>query len=177
MKIIAIPLLLASSSLIHPLTAQSEDCFFSNIGTRIGIDAEEHVSLSSYEVYSNVDLNWSWSLSENLRLDLSIETALGALTGENEKAAYGRIAPLAELHYAELPVHVVFSSGPSLYSQSSFDDYDIGGNFHFTSSIGCNWALNETWAIGYRFQHTSNANLNKPNPGLDMHTVNIAYAF
>lgn len=177
MKTIAIPLLLAGSSLFSPLSAQTEDSFFSNIGIRMGVDAEENISLSSYEVYGTVELGWFWDLSENLRLDLDIETALGALTGENETAVYGRIAPLARLYYADLPVHLVFSSGPSFYSQDNYDDYDIGGNFHFTSSLGFNWDINEEWAIGYRFQHTSNADLDNPNPGLDMHTLNVAYTF
>lgn len=163
--------------LFHLSAADSGDPLFDDAGIRIGVDAENRVDLISYELFGTVDLDWSWNLSDRLTLDLDIETALGGLSGEGETAVYGRIAPVAELRMGDFPVTVVLSSGPSLYSEDTFDDYDIGGNFQFTSSIGLNWEFDDAWAVGYRFQHTSNADIDDPNPGLDMHTVSIAYTF
>ena len=168
----------ASLSGFLPLSAaDSGGSHFSDVGIRMGIDAEDRVDLVSYELFGTVDMDWSWNLSDGLRLDLDIETALGGLSGEGETAVYGRIAPVAELHMGDFPVTLVLSSGPSLYSEDAFDSYDIGGNFQFTSSFGLNWVFDDAWSVGYRFQHTSNAGIDDPNPGLEMHTVSIAYTF
>jgi hypothetical protein len=150
---------------------------FNELGARLGTDAESRVDLLSYEVFGTVALEWSWALSDNLQFNIDFETALGGLSGEGETAVYARIAPIASLHLTDFPVSLVISSGPSLYSDSTFGDYDMGGNFHFTSSVGLNCALTETWAVAYRFQHSSNAHLNKTNPGLDMHTLSVGYKF
>ena len=159
------------------VAAQSAEGVYSDAGIRIGMDGENRIDLMSYEVFGTIDLGWMWDLSENIRLDLDIETAIGALSGEGETAVYGRIAPVAEFYYDDCPVSLTLSSGPSVYSEDTFDRYDIGGNFQFTSSAGLNWELNDFWTIGYRFQHTSNGHMSSPNPGLDMHTLSAAYTF
>jgi hypothetical protein len=160
-----------------PLLAESGDGFFSNAGLRIGVDTESSVNLSSYELYGTSESLWSWELTENLNADLQLETAIGVLTGEGETAAYVRFAPVLEVSADDFPVSFILSSGPTLYSQATFDQYDLGGNIHFTSSIGLNWNTYENWTLGYRFQHTSNANLRDPNPGLEMHTLSLERSF
>jgi hypothetical protein len=177
MKLMTLAFFALLSALLSTAAAQEKTSLFSDVGIRLGTDAESKVDLVSYELFGTVDMDWSWNLSDKLRLDLDIEAAIGGLSGEGETAVYGRIAPVAGLHFGDFPVKVVLSSGPSLYSEDTFDHYDIGGNFHFTSNIGLNWAFDDAWAIGYRFQHTSNADINDPNPGLDMHTIHIAYTF
>lgn len=156
---------------------QSQESCLADLGVRVGVDTESKVNLVSYELFNTLDTSWSWTLSEGLHLNLDIEVAIGGLSGEGETAIYGRVAPVAELHFGDSPLSLVLSSGPSLYSEDNFDNLNIGGHFQFTSSLGFNWQINDVWAIGYRFQHTSNANLNDPNPGLDMHTANIAFSF
>lgn len=158
---------------------QAEDCFFNSCqaGFRVGFDAENTVSLNSYEIFSTIDSPWSWELSDSITADINFEAALGALTGEGETAGYIRFAPALEISFGDFPVSVVMSSGPSLYSEDTFDQYDMGGNFHFTSSIGLEWEMCENWSLNYRFQHTSNADINDPNPGLDMHTVGLVWKY
>lgn len=177
MKLTTTILLAICINSLIPLAAQSKNPLFSNAGLRVGIDAENEINLVSYELFGTFDMDWSWQLSQHIRLDLDIETALGGLSGESKTAAYGRIAPVAEFHFGDFPISLTFSSGPSLYSEDTFDKYDIGGTFQFTSSLGFDWALNKDWSLGYRFQHTSNADLEYPNPGLDMHTFHIAHTF
>ena len=177
MRFVATLLFVYASSLAQTLSAQSGESLFSDAGIRVGVDTESRVDLVSYELFGTLDMDWSWNLSESLRLDLDIETAVGGLSGEGETAMYARVAPVAHLHLDDMPISLVLSAGPSLYSEDSFDGYDIGGSFQFTSSVGLDWAFDDAWAVGYRYQHTSNAHLNEPNPGLDMHTVSIAYTF
>ncbi len=177
MKTVTVSILASLVGALSSLAAQSENSIFSDVGIRLGVDAENRVNLVSYEIFGTLDMDWSWNLNESIRLDLAVETAIGGLSGEGETAVYGRVAPVAEIQFGNFPVTLVLSSGPSLYSEDTFDQYDIGGNFQFTSGLGLNWEFDDAWAIGYRFQHTSNADIGDPNPGLDMHTVSIAYSF
>lgn len=159
------------------LPAQERDPFFQNAGLRFGQDLESNVNLQSYEIFCRIDTSLSWNLSENITLDLDIETAVGALTGEGDTAAYFRIAPLVEITFGDSPVSIVASAGPSFHSEDVFGSYDIGGAIQFTSSIGFNWRVCENWTVSYRFQHTSNATIEDPNPGLNMHTLGVSYKF
>ncbi|MBC8189973.1 MAG: hypothetical protein H8E75_06015 [Puniceicoccaceae bacterium] len=116
------------------LAAQGTESFFAEAGLRAGVDAERGINLVSYELFGEIDMDWSWNLSDSLRLNLNIETAIGGLYGESEHAVYGRMAPIAKLHLGDSPVTIVLSSGPSFYSKDTYDDYDIGGHFEFTTS-------------------------------------------
>lgn len=173
-----LPLTLLSLTILNT-QVHAEDCFLKphEAGFRIGFDSESNVSLNSYELYGTIDSPWSWELNDTITADLNFEAALGALTGEGETAGYIRIAPALEISFGDFPVSLVMSSGPSLYSEDTFDQYDMGGNFHFTSSIGLEWKMCENWALNYRLQHTSNADINEPNPGLDMHTIGIVWQY
>lgn len=170
-------LLVVACAMLSPVSAESGLSLFSEVGARVGFDAESRADLVSYEAFGIIDQDWSWNLSEDILLDLDIATAIGGLSGEGETAVYGHIGLIAEFSFGDLPISLILSSGPSLYSEDTFDDYDIGGNIQFTSAIGFEWQIDETWAIGYRFQHTSNADLNDPNPGLDMHAISLSHSF
>jgi hypothetical protein len=174
-SLVTICLLTALATL--SLSANASDFSFTNAAFRIGIDDENGLSLSSYEIYGTVDTPWNWSLTEKLRAEIDIEAGIGALTAEGETAGTLHIGPALELSYGECPVSLTLSTGPTVLSEDTFDDRDLGGHFHFTSGIGLNWQACEKWNVGYRYQHTSNANIDTPNPGLDMHTLSLSYTY
>lgn len=159
------------------LLATDDECIFQEIGLRVGLDDGQDISLRSYEVYATMDSPWNLEPTDSIKIDLDFETAFGALTGEGETAAYFRIGPVVEISFGDFPVMIVASSTPSLYSEDTFDKYDIGGHVQFNHSIGLAWDITETININYRYQHTSNAGLDEPNPGLDMHTLGIDFTF
>lgn len=161
---------IASAHEIH------EDSLFSEAGFRYSFDEEDNATLNGYEVYGLIDM-WSWTLTDSIRLDVDIMTAIGVLDGEGDTAVYGHIGPSAEISFGSSPVSLIISSGPSLYSEDEFGDYDIGGPIQFTSAIGFKWYVCEKWTIGYQFQHISNAHIYDPNPGIDMHAFNIGFRF
>ena len=164
---------LATSSLF----ATGEDCFLTNAGIRMGVDDENSLNLHSYEVYATIDSPWSWSLANNIEVNLSFEAALGMLTGDGATGAYTRVAPTLQVSFADFPIYLTVGSGPSFYSEDGYDDYDMGGHFHFTSRVGLGWDVSEQWSVNYGYQHTSNADFDEPNPGLDMHTLGLGYRF
>lgn len=56
---------------------------------------------------------------------------------------------------------------------------DMGGELQFRSHVGIGWYLDRErrFAVAYRVQHTSNARLETPNPGLDMQVISLSAAF
>ena len=60
---------------------------------------------------------------------------------------------------------------------SSFNDRDMGGNFHFTSfaALGAIFGPRDSAARSLRIQHTSNGGLNSTNPGVDVIGLNITF--
>lgn len=68
---------------------------------------------------------------------------------------------------------------PTLLSGTRFNGRDIGGNFHFTSSLalGTRFGRAEQYSLSLRAQHTSNGGLDSENPGLDMLGLTFAVEF
>ena len=162
---------------VTSLTAQEFDSFFKNAGFRYGMDMESEVNLRSYEAFFGIDTPWVGYPSENITLDVDLEASAGVIAGEGVTAAFFRIAPTAEFTFGDFPISLVASSGPSFYSDDTFGDFDIGGSLQFTSSIGFNWHVRENWTVSYLWQHTSNANIEDPNPGFNMHALSVSYQF
>jgi hypothetical protein len=88
-----------------------------------------------------------------------------------------RVAPLLDLSTEGFPVSLFVTTGPVLLTEDIFGDFDLGGYFHFASAIGLNWRLRDGWSVAYRIQHLSNAGIESPNPGLDLHLFRIARSF
>tara|TARA_B110000285_G_scaffold47777_1_gene53831 strand:- start:4555 stop:5097 length:543 start_codon:yes stop_codon:yes gene_type:complete len=173
-----IALTLISSSLLAAVSGtETPKSPFDTVGLRVAVEANTPVSLTSYELYETSAPRWEWDLTEKFNAGLGYEAAVGALAGEGEVAGYIHFGLNLELTHKDLPVALVLQSGPSLYSEDTFGDFDIGGNIQFTSSIGLNWQLCEAWAVEYRYQHTSNAGLEANNPGLEMHAFGLSHSF
>ena len=150
---------------------------FNTVGIRIGFDSDAKVSLTSYELYETSAPQWSWNLGEEMTTGIGYEAAIGALAGEGEVSAYIHFGFTLEFAHDALPVTLVLATGPSLYSEDTFGDFDIGGNVQLTSSAGLSWQVCEGWAVEYRYQHTSNAGLKSHNPGLNMHAFALSHNF
>ncbi len=165
------------SAAANAASSEKPESPFNTVGIRVGFDTDTTVSLTSYEIYETSDPQWSWDLGEKASTGIGYEAAVGALAGEGEVSAYIHFGVTLELAHEELPVTLVIATGPSLYSEDTFGNYDMGGNIQFTSSIGLNWQMCDDWAIEYRFQHTSNMGLKSQNPGLEMHAIGLSHSF
>lgn len=150
---------------------------WSDIGLRVGIDAENRVNVESYELIANLDSPWSWTVRDNFEIDLGFEFGLGALDGEGETGFLGHVGPAVEIEFGDFPLELIISSGPALLSEHEFDSLDLGGSFQFMSAVGFDYEITEAWTIGYRWLHISNAGLHDENPGMNLHALNASYAF
>lgn len=108
-----------------------------------------------------------------------LELAIGALSSENGNQPFVSLGPVWRLPLTQQATFIEFGFSPTLISESTIGGRDLGGNFHFTSSIafGATFGRRQQIALSIRAQHTSNGGLDDTNPGLDMFGINIAFSF
>ena len=156
----------------------AQDFSLESVGTRGGFSGED-TSKDFYqaELFANwrlpltLDLGKQWSLGT--RLDLTA----GWVTDRGEDAAIGSLGPSLVLRQESIPVALDVGLSPTLSSRHNFPEQNLGTTIQFTSHAGLEWKFAEHWSLGYRFQHMSNADLSKHNPGLNMHLFGLTYYF
>lgn len=69
--------------------------------------------------------------------------------------------------------------GAHLISSTELGDKRFGSRFQFGDHLGLGYRLGDAgaWDLSYRFQHHSNADIKKPNDGLDFHQIRLQYWF
>ncbi|HTH60432.1 MAG TPA: acyloxyacyl hydrolase [Paraburkholderia sp.] len=58
-------------------------------------------------------------------------------------------------------------------------DITLSSAFQFTEivGVGAQFGAHQHYQVGYRFQHVSNADIHRPNPGMDFHQIYVQYNF
>lgn len=170
-------ILLISLLPLTALNSHAGEFEWSDLGLRVGFDAENRVDVKSYELIATLDSPWSWEPGEHFEIDLGLEFGLGAIDGEGETGFLAHVGPSIEVEFGDFPLEFVLSSGPALLSEHEFDNLDLGGSFQFLSAVGFDYEITEEWTLGYRWLHISNAGLHDENPGMNLHAVNASYEF
>jgi len=67
--------------------------------------------------------------------------------------------------------------GANVFSRTTFADKTISTAFQFGDHIGLGFQLTQSARIGVRYSHFSNANIKKPNPGLDVVQLTYVQSF
>ena len=108
-----------------------------------------------------------------------LEVAVGTLVSSDQSAALVSVGPVWRFPIGVSRTFIDFGFSPTLLSESRFDERELGGSFHFTSSlsIGASFGRLDQYALSLRAQHTSNGGLNSDNPGLDMVGLNFQIDF
>lgn len=108
-----------------------------------------------------------------------IELSIGSLVSDTDEAMMVAIGPVWHFPLASDRSFVELGFAPTLLSDSNFELRDLGGKFHFTTSvsIGCYFGPGRDLGIAIRAQHTSNGGLDRVNPGFDMLGLNISLDF
>lgn len=73
--------------------------------------------------------------------------------------------------------YIELGTGPTLLSRSEFAQRKLSTRFQFGSNIGAGITLNKKHRLGVRYSHYSNANLKKPNQGLDIFALVYEFQF
>lgn len=108
-----------------------------------------------------------------------LELAVGTFSTRTEDRAFVSFGPVWRLPFENQPFFVELGISPTLFGGSHINGRDLGGNFHFTSSIaiGSTFGRRQSVSVSLRAQHTSNGGLHSNNPGIDMFGINFAFNF
>lgn len=134
------------------------------------------VTPKMYQAYGS----WSWrqwQAANGVRTRLLVDGALGAITAEGDSGAMAALGLSLSVGDASERVVGLVGISPTWLGEDRFDGVEFGGSFHFTSHIGLALRIGPHAHIGYRYQHTSNASIEDPNPGIDLHMLELGYRF
>ncbi len=146
------------------------------IGARVGFSSRDIQGESLQYLGGELAQRWWQSNASGAVLASDVQLGLGALRGGGDTALMANVSLVVSVQPAVFPVAIAVGTGPTLLSGSRFGDADVGGTVQFTSHLGLNGQVGQ-WRLGYRYQHTSNAGLQSPNPGIDLHSFTLATAF
>jgi hypothetical protein len=113
---------------------------------------------------------WHLAATGFLRSADHLNVELGLIHTPGKVVGVVSAGPVWRFPVGSSRFHVDLRVAPTLISADEFGDSEMGGHFHVTSSLSIGTSIGEArrFRIHLEFAHTSNADLDKPNPGLDM---------
>lgn len=129
------------------------------------------------DVFGAKYLPWLWGWGNGLNLKPRWDASAGWLNNEGREAFVGTTGPALELRVGKFPVTLEAGAAFTALSRSQFPDRDLGGWFQFTEGVGLDWHFTKRCALGWRFQHMSNASIYRQNPGLNLQMLSFSYSF
>jgi hypothetical protein len=114
-------------------------------------------------------MGWERWGADRLRLEVGVFE-----DGENTRP-FLSLGPVWHRPLGSSPYFAELSVSPTLIGGSTFQDEELGGNFHFTSAVVLGARFSDHGFVALRLQHTSNGGLRETNPGMDM--LGISFAF
>jgi hypothetical protein len=122
------------------------------------------------------------SQSSKFWLPSSLDLTVGALESGTDTGSFVSFGPSYRFGLGKRKSgkwFVDFGIHPTYLGKNVYSGRPIGGNFHFTSYLGLGTFLGQQrkTSILLRYQHTSNAGIKNPNPGLDMVGLTFSYHF
>ena len=136
-------------------------------------DVHQHGIVLRYRINSQSARFWMPSSLELLVGTLELGSDAGSFVSFGPSYRYSISISEADRWFVDFGVH------PTYVSNTTYGGRSLGGNFHFTSYVGFGAYLGrrKKTSMFLRYQHTSNAGLDSPNPGLDMVGLTFNYHF
>lgn len=162
--------------LVIPSIAAANVAF--DVAARYGFDADPGSEyFHFYEVAAGVELERKWQWGNGWSLEPGVSFNAGILHAGDEDGFIGTIGPRLELNFPGDYVTLHGSVRAGGMSEHEYGDADLGGAFTFAEDIGIRLKLGAGFSAGYLFQHISNADIYDENPGVELHILEIQYAF
>jgi hypothetical protein len=112
----------------------------------------------------------SWSLSNQTNFSVGRWTTRGDVAGASS-AWDVAVVPLVHWQHPAFAAHkweVEFGIGPAWLSEVNIGDRQKGSNFQFSDHLGLNLVDGGgQWRVGLQWRHISNADIKKPNNGVN----------
>lgn len=164
-----------------PLTAAAAAAESPEIAVRVGEAGSDYerigLSLRLGPLWSTRWGNWQAALRPELELSHFRYTGPAA-AGPDSMNQLGAIA-LLHLHHGEGRVRPYAEAGlgAALFSRDRLGGKDFSTRFQFSEHVGLGVEFAERWFAGLQYSHYSNADIEKPNDGLDLHQIVIGMHF
>ena len=147
------------------------------LGFRAGInDDRNEEQFTKYEVFVNCTLPWVWRSKWGWILVPKIDLTAAALHAAGTTGFLGSLGPALVVTKQGWRVMVELGISPAYLSQDIYGQEDLSGHIQFLTHGGVIVRNLKNLGIGYAFQHISNADIQQPNPGLNMHNIQITYS-
>lgn len=153
---------------------------------QIGYGNDHKHSINKTEVAFQWDSGHAWGNPAGWQLAMGYELNVGYWnsTSQNNprdpwEIGISPVFTLAWRRYHWVPF-MEASIGVRLMSETrTSDDHEFSTAFQFGEFLGAGMAFgkDQRAAVGYRFQHISNAGIKAPNPGTTFHSVYVRYRF
>lgn len=140
---------------------------------RVGARYEQALNfvggLEQAAVTAEVPFTLHWQPFASLHAAYFVQISGGAfLNGSPDARPFVEAGPTVRLASGTRGWFLGIGIGPTVIGGSEFrDSRQLGGSLFFTSHLDLGWRFGRV-TLALHFQHTSNANLNHPNPGVNM---------
>lgn len=151
-------------------------------GVRMGIQAgPKHEYFHQYEAFAIYGLPWDWRTSSGWGLAPQFDTSAGALVGGDETGFIGSVGTGLALNKPGNGISVNGGGSLNLLDRRQFGRQDFGSILLWGAYVGLSYHFSSGLGVGYRIQHLSNNRIlytsNTPNPGVDMHMIEVSWHF
>lgn len=165
----AAALLVVAATLLRPIDVAATD--LAPDGYRL------QQAIGKFEDTSEFALEYRIRAPALLRAD-RLQLAAGTLSDGGVTRGFLSLGPVWRRDFASRGF-VDFGFSPTVLSGSRIGGRDLGGSFHFTSSLSVGYRFGDfgQYSLALRAQHTSNGGLNEKNPGLDVVGLRFAVEF
>lgn len=151
-------------------------------GVRMGIQASsKREYFHRYDVFAVYGVPWDWRSSSGWGVTPKLNTSLGALYTAADTGFIGSLG--AGLSIGKTGFNMTPELGISLdlMDKRQFGKQDFGSILLWGAYIGLSYHFDCGLGIGYRILHLSNNHIlyskSTPNPGVDMHQINVSWHF
>ncbi len=126
-------------------------------------------SFGKYRDTSQFAVTWDLNAPPQFRAN-RLEVATGTLSSGGRNQAFVSLGPVWRVPLNRPDTLIELGFSPTLLSGSDFENRELGGKLHFTSSVDIarRFGAKRQFAVSLRIQHTSNGGLHASNPGLDL---------
>ncbi len=147
-------------------------------GLRYGLsDHRNEAYFRKYEAFFEWALPWAWRPESGWVLASRLDFTGAALSAAGTTGFLGSLGPSLAVRKRGWIVGIDLGVSPAFLGEDRYGTEDLSGYFQFLTHGGITLLPIRNLSIGYEFQHVSNADIQQPNPGLNMHNIEISYRF
>ena len=145
-------------------------------GFRYGLsDHRNEAYFRKYEFFFNWYLPWAWRPKAGWVLASRLDFTGAALTAAGTTGFLGSVGPTLAVRKTGWIIGLDLGVSPAFLSEDRYGEENLSGHIQFMTHGAISLFPIRNLSVGYEFQHVSNADIEQPNPGLNMHNIRVSY--